>query len=432
ATNPKYQYELQYKKDFKDHKEHDLILSATGDFFGKDKQSLFKTGEINAQKTQTDFAEAKYLFKIDYTHPFSEKFSMENGAQYKISNVTNDYSVSEFQNNLWINNASQTNVFNYLQAVLGAYATGAYEGEKWGIKAGVRLENTQLDTEMETTNEKNDQSYVDLFPSVHTSYKINKDLSLQAGYSSRINRPRLWNLNPFTSIRDNYNIRTGNPNLKPEYTDSYEVSGIYKHGGFNLSTSVYHRYTTDAVERVITYKNSVSISRPENAGTNKATGLELNTEYSPVNWLSLTGDFNYNHYKREGSWETTVNHKPEVSVFDFSSDYWKLRVKTKIKLPGNFDVEMSGRYRSEYQTIQTTLSSFYSANLGIRKKILKGKAVVNLNVRDLFASGKYEGVSSSENFRLYDYGKRGRFVILGFSYGFGKGEAMHFSGQKRF
>ncbi|MFK7906931.1 MAG: outer membrane beta-barrel protein, partial [Chitinophagales bacterium] len=72
-----------------------------------------------------------------------------------------------------------------------------------------------------------------------------------------------------------------------------------------------------------------------------------------------------------------------------------------------------------------------SADLGVRKKLLKGKAVLNMSVRDIFASRIREIETFQPDFYIYSRGFRGRFVTLGFSYGFGKGEAMEFSGQKR-
>jgi hypothetical protein len=41
ATNPKYQYELQYKRNFTDDEDHQLLFSAIGNFFGKDQSSEF-------------------------------------------------------------------------------------------------------------------------------------------------------------------------------------------------------------------------------------------------------------------------------------------------------------------------------------------------------------------------------------------------------
>ena len=70
-------------------------------------------------------------------------------------------------------------------------------------------------------------------------------------------------------------------------------------------------------------------------------------------------------------------------------------------------------------------------DFGVRKKIMKGKGVINLSIRDVFASRIRESVADQPDFFAYNFGQRGRFVALGFSFGFGKGEAMEFSGQRR-
>ncbi|MEZ4934700.1 MAG: outer membrane beta-barrel protein, partial [Saprospiraceae bacterium] len=100
-------------------------------------------------------------------------------------------------------------------------------------------------------------------------------------------------------------------------------------------------------------------------------------------------------------------------------------------LPAQIDFEETGQYQSKYQTVQSLVSDNLFADLGVRKKILKGKGVFNLSVRDIFASRIRESITNQANFYLYNWGQRGRFVTFGFSYGFGKGEAMEFSGQKR-
>ena len=71
-------------------------------------------------------------------------------------------------------------------------------------------------------------------------------------------------------------------------------------------------------------------------------------------------------------------------------------------------------------------------DMGVRKKLKGGRAVINLSVRDVFISRFREAIIEQEGFTAYSWGRRGRFITLGFSYGFGKGEAMEFSGQKRF
>lgn len=429
ATNPKYRYELNYKKQFKNNEDHTLQFSALGSFFGKELESQFTNTtssgtNINSdQQTETNFQQADYTFKADYVNPVSEVYTIETGAQYVINDVGNDFEVRELIDGAYVVNEDLTNNFEWNQKVLGLYATGAYEKEKWGIKAGLRLEQTNVNTLLTNTNQSNERDYSNFFPTLHTSYKISDNFSLQAGYSKRIFRPRLWDLNPFFNIRNNFNIRVGNPNLQPEFTDSYELTSIYKIGKASLSSSLYHRYTTDVVERVSTFKDNVTFYTPENIGTNSSIGFETNGKYSPNTWLTLTGDFNFNYFDRAGTFEN--------QVFDFTGSQWSSRLGSKIGFPTDIDLELTGNYRSGFETLQGEQTGFAFMDLGIRKKIFKGKAIVNLGVRDVFASRIQERFVNQPTFETYSFGQRGRFFTLGISYGFGKGEAMTYSGGRR-
>ena len=216
ATNPKWQYELQYEKSFENNQDHKPVR-AIGSFFGKDQSSEFTNTPVsgenfnNDQQTETEFQQADYTFKLDYTNPLTEKITLKTGAQYQINDVGNDFTVRDLLDGTWVTIDELTNNFEYNQKVLGTYTTGAYENEKWGVKLGLRVENTDLSTMLTNTNESNNQNFTNLFPTAHTSYKLSETISMQAGYSRRIYRPRLWDLNPFFDIRNNFNIRTGNP-----------------------------------------------------------------------------------------------------------------------------------------------------------------------------------------------------------------------------
>ena len=429
ATNPKYQYDLQYKKQFKSDEDHVLLFSTLGSFFGKDQESefdneyTFGTEAGSGQQTETDFYQADYTFKLDYTNPITDNITLETGALYEINDVGNDYAVYSNVNDQWVLDSNFTNNFEYDQKVFGAYATGAYEGEKWGVKIGLRAENTYLHTLLTTTDESNVQNYTNLFPTLHTSYKFSNRFSLQAGYSRRIFRPRLWDLNPFFNIQNNYNIRTGNPNLLPEYADSYELTGIMLFEKASLTASIYHLYTTDVVERVSYFEDNVTITTPQNVGSRNKTGFELNGKYSVAKWFSLNGDFNYGYFTRTGTFEE--------QNFDFNGSQWSLKFTTKFKLPAGIDLELTPHYESSYKTVQGDVSGFAFADAGIRKKLWKGKAVINLGVRDIFASRIRESTVSQPTFEAYSFSQRGRFITLGFSYSFGKGEAMSYTGRRR-
>src|SRR5690606_28561079 len=98
-----------------------LLFSAMGSFFGKDQSSEFTNNSLSGsqtnydQRTRTDFQQADYTFKLDYTNPISDVFSIETGGQYLINDVGNDYAVSSLEGQDWIEDPSLTNLFEYNQ-----------------------------------------------------------------------------------------------------------------------------------------------------------------------------------------------------------------------------------------------------------------------------------------------------------------------------
>jgi len=429
ASNPKFQYDLQYKREFDDNKDHQLVFSAIGNYFSKDQSSVFTeqllSGSTNLtdQLTATEFAESKYTYNLDYTKPFSDRITLETGLQYVDKVVSNDYEVEDLIGDEYVLNAGLTNVFEYDQHVFGAYATGAYEYGKWGFKAGARVEETELSTFLATTEEKNDQSFLNLFPSAHVSYKLSDRISLQGSYSSRIYRPRLWDLNPFFNIRNDFSIRAGNPLLTPEFTDSYEVGSVFIFDNITFNLNAFQRVTTDKIEYISSFTDNVRIYSPLNVGTSNTKGLELNFKYTPLKKITINGDMNYNYFTREGTFDE--------ETFDFSNDQWSSKLTTKYKVSKVLDLEATGRYNSEVQTVQGIQSDNLFMDLGARYKILNGKIVASFSVRDVFASRVRESIVLDENIENYSFRQLGRFISLGVSYGFGKGEAMTYGGGGR-
>ena len=430
AVNPKYQYDLQYARDFKRHEEQMLIMSATGSFFGKDQESTFEDQTITgdrpseSQFSNTKFKQANYTFKLDYTHPFKEYFKLEAGAHYRIDDNNNDFETGYFEGDVAVISPELSNVFHYRQNVLGVYSTLDYEREKFGFKAGLRVEDTDLDTRLITTGEQNSQRFANFFPSAHASYKFTEKFSAMAGYSRRIQRPSPWRLNPFVNIRNNYSLSKGNPLLLPEYTDSYEITGLWNIEKASFNLGVYHRFTEDVVETVTTFEDNRSLRMPLNIGTNELTGIEFNTKYSPFKKLDLRGDFNWNTFDRKASHDGIS--------YDYDGTKWSVRASANMKLPYKFELEISGDYRSGFKTIQGEQKENAFANLGIRKKFMKGKLVANMSVRDVFASAVWQNETIQTDFETYSESRRGRFFTLGVSYSLGKGEAMEYSARKRF
>ena len=115
--------------------------------------------------------------------------------------------------------------------------------------------------------------------------------------------------------------------------------------------------------------NNVNTFKPINIGTNRATGLEFNGKYNPNKWFTIRGDINYNYFDRRGELEATS--------FDFTADQWSTKWTTNLKLPAQIEFEVTGHYQSAVQNVQGEAADNLFADLGLRKKIMKGKGVLN-------------------------------------------------------
>ncbi|WP_262710653.1 outer membrane beta-barrel family protein [Maribacter sp. ACAM166] len=118
--------------------------------------------------------------------------------------------------------------------------------------------------------------------------------------------------------------------------------------------------------------------------------------------------------------------------FDLKGYQWSTIPTSKLKLHADIDLEFIGNYQSANRILQQEITENLFMNFDVRKKILKGKTFFNLRIRDVFGSRIRESISNQPTLNLKDLSQQGGFVTLGISFGFGKREAMEFSGQKRF
>tara|TARA_A100000164_G_scaffold313513_1_gene292342 strand:- start:198 stop:899 length:702 start_codon:yes stop_codon:yes gene_type:complete len=233
----------------------------------------------------------------------------------------------------------------------------------------------------------------------------------------------LRDLNPFFNIRNNFNYRKGNPNLRSEYSDSYQLSAIFVEGIYSLNMTLYQLYTINKIESVTTFQDNISVRGPENLGSKRINGIELNVKAITSEKITISGDLNYNSFDRKATWQG--------KSFDFEGDRWFSELTSKFKFHRDLDIEFSWNYQSGFKTIDGLTNPTQFINIGARKKLLRGKGVVSFNVRDLFVTRVSENRTLRNDFNIWSRSVYGRFWYLGFSYGFGKGEAMEFRGRRR-
>ena len=371
---------------------------------------------LNQRSGNTE-SQKNILFQLDYINPIGEEGKYEIGLRANLRGIDNNYLVEEFVNNeIWENIDDLSNNFNYDEDVYAAYAIYGNKKNKLSYQVGLRLEHSEVLTELEQTNEVNDRSYTNLFPSAHFSYEFSTTNAFQISYSKRLRRPRFRDLNPFFTFSDSRNFFSGNPDLDPENTDSYEIGHLKYFENATLSSSVFWRHSNNVIQRIqLTGEDGNTITAPQNLNTRDDYGLDLNFSYSGIKWWRIDG--NYSVFRQ------IVNG--ENVRADFSANGYTMngRMTNKLTVAKDIDVQLRFNFRGPRNTTQGRYSGIYTMDLGVSKDFLNKKLNATLSARDLFNSRRrvwfIENGDYSEN---GDFQWRARTIRLNLSYKFSKGE----------
>ncbi|MBK6264335.1 TonB-dependent receptor [Marivirga sp. S37H4] len=370
------------------------------------------------QRSLIDEFSENIMAQANYTKPLGESRSLEVGWRSTLRTITNDYLVEQEQQDGSFENLTDfTNEFIYNEDIHALYAIYNSEFDKFTYQVGLRTELTDVRTELVTTDTVNTQNYLNLFPSLFLTYKFNKLNTLQASYSRRFDRPRFRELNPFSNFNDDRNIRIGNPNLQPEFTDSYEIGLLNNFKDATFYSGLYYRRTTGVTDRIQTveYREiegetvAVTIHKPQNLAERNSIGLENTYSHDLNDWWRLNANLNVFYSETYGEVEGKVF---EAETFTMSS-----RATSQMTFWEDVSFQLSAFYRAPQQSTQGTRKAFYMIDLGLSKEILNKKGTIALNVRDLLNSRKWRSTTEGEDF-FYDseFQWRTRTFTLTFDY----------------
>jgi len=351
--------------------------------------------------------------KIDYTLPLSETNKFEAGYQARYSNSEEDTElhILNTETGEYEVQDEYTNLTTYIRNIHSIYSLYAGEWGNFGYQAGLRGEYTFRD--VVSAGEKYGIDRWDFFPSAHISYQFPKEHQMMASYTRRIDRPRGWYLEPFITWQDAYTVRQGNPDLQPEYIDSYEVSYLKKFGKeMMISLEGYHRVTHNKVERVRSvYQDNIMLMGIENVGQDFSTGIEMMFSSSPFKWwdLDLMGDFFY--YKVEG-----VLYD---EYFSNTSNNWSSRLNSTFKIKKNTQIQLNSMYNGPSVNAQGRTEEYFMVNAAVRQNFMDNKLSLVLQARDVFATAKREYISEGPGFKTYSkFTRIAPMVTLTVSYKF--------------
>lgn len=387
----------------------DEIETEASDFL---ERYLISADPINdlQQRSNNDELQRNWLFQVDYEMPLGSDGKFEIGGRSSLRDIGNEYLVEELQGESWSTLEGLSNDFNYDENIHAAYGIVGNKSGKVSYQVGLRAELSHVITELlQSSDPANDRKYTNLFPSGHVSYELAEGSSVQASYSRRLRRPRFFDLNPFFTFSDSRNVFRGNPNLDPELTNSYEVSYLKIWEQLTLSSSVYHRYTTDVIQRVLTFNpDGTTLRQPENLATRKNYGAELTFSYSGIDWMRLDGNFNAYQTSTDGG-----NVSQELQASDFT---WFSRLTSRFTFWNRSNLQLRFNYRAPVNTTQGVRKSIATLDLGFSKDLSKNTSLT-IGVRDLFNSRKRRSITEGEGFyRESTFQWRGRTGNISLNY----------------
>jgi outer membrane receptor protein involved in Fe transport len=369
-----------------------------------------------------------YNFQSDYVQPLGKESKLETGIKAQYTKNTSDFTSEIFDHNLntWIPESNMDNNFTYKEQIYAAYGVYTSKIKNFGYQLGARLEQTITKGELlSEMNDVFDRHYLDIFPNVNLSQKFGESTELQLSYSRRINRPRNWFLNPFREYEDPYNIHSGNPDLKPEYVDSYELSFAQYLPGTVITPSVFYKKTHDMITRTISLIDSnTTLSTFSNDASAKAYGVELVVTTSPFQWLNFNGNVSYFRNEVTGA----------GSLIDYtnSNSTWTSRLMANVNLPLGFAVQGAFNYQGAMVMPQGTLDPIYSFDGAVKKDLFNRKLTINFRVSDIFNTQKFNANLIGSGFtQSFTRQRDSRNAFLTLTYNFGTPEKNKMRDKKK-
>ncbi|MBK5270514.1 MAG: TonB-dependent receptor, partial [Bacteroidia bacterium] len=402
-----------------------------------------KTGEYQQQLINSGTNQFLTI-QTDYVKPF-KKVKLETGLRAqlrKLANINDNYILNPNTNLFELIPSASSNYKNN-DNVYAAYFSLGGTAKDFGYKLGVRAESSQYNGTLLSNNSKFSNNYpISLFPSLFLSQKLKNRQELQFSVTRRINRPNFFQLIPFVDYTDNLNISKGNPDLKPEFTQSYEMSysKTFRKND-NFLASIYYKKSTDLITR---YQDKginpvsgaeVLINTFVNANSSQAYGAEFTSINYLAKWWDISTNLNLYNSKINTN---NINGTSQGALWS-----WFGKFNSNFKLPAKFTMQLSATYQSKtnlpvntggmgfggppmmgasQSSSQGYIKPSYGFDIAIKKSFLKNDAAsVTFSINDILKTRRSEQYSYSDYFtQTYSRLRDPQMFRLNLAYRFGK------------
>ena len=315
----------------------------------------------------------EHTLQLDYTHPFKH-IDIEGGVKAILRNNFSNYNVEDVDaaTGGTSTDPAASNQFNYQQDVYSIYNSYQLNLSKWTVKAGLRLEKTAVDASFSSGGAVAIPDYNNLIPSIAIQRKFTPSESINFGYTERIQRPGIAQLNPYVDQQDPQFITYGNPGLRPETNHilSFNYS-FFKNTTINAGLS--YSFSNNTIQYVTTIgADGITRGTYQNLGSNNSLEADLNINYPITERLSMSLNAQASYLSLKGTVDTLFYHR---KAFTGNGNlYLGYRFDHDWRTGFNF------QYYSPAITLQGTSSPYYYTSLSLSKTIFHKKLTISGSV----------------------------------------------------
>ena len=377
--------------------------------YGSSDNLISQENERNKQNKPYTIASSE----IRYTGNLGSAGMITSGIKGSYSTVWNSLSVFQLENSKWTAQTDMGYDFKYDERLQAAYLKYSLSKKAWSLTAGLREEYVKANTNVAGST----YHHIDLFPSFYLSRSFSDNHQLSVSYNRRTNRVSYFSLIPYRFYSSRYTIIEGNPNLKPNFSNTVALSYNFKKRYF--CTATYHwsnngmsSYNTNEVvnDRAMTVSTKVDGEKQRLFNFNIYAPVTISKRWSMVN----QAEFNYNSFK------TT-----EINNHSFN---WNIYTRQTIILPADIQFELLYRYTSSQRTAYGRSNDYHTLNASFMKRFLDNSLTTKLSLSDIICCQKNRTTVTTPDIiqRSDMYGKHVPFVSLSISYTFRRGNKRDF------
>jgi outer membrane cobalamin receptor len=369
-------------------------------------------GVNSLDKNKVNSNASLYQINIDYVNGLTEKRVIEAGLQAKVRPIATQalYEVYDSASQAWLTDTTFTNKYNFHNNNYAAYATYSDSFLGFDVMAGLRLEYTDRMLDQLTKNNKFSFKQLDYFPSFFISRSFKNDHQLQFSYSRRINHPQEWAINPYPFFNNKYAFGIGNPYLKPEYANAYELNYLKMFKIGSISAGVFYRATKNIIDQIWkTDETGKTKIISENLNSDRNIGTEIDANFSLAKWFSFNIGGSFYNY--------TLSGRIDDVSFSNQSNNYDLRFTSNFKLHKFTRMQLNFNYNGPSASSQGRVTSFYGLNFTLKQEFLKQRFAVTVNVQDILGTQKWSMTTNTPGYNSTLTGKnQSPIVIVNLSY----------------